>query len=126
MPSERFLALHLHELLSFLGHRGVTTLMTMTQHGIFGNYDVPLDVSYIADAVMMLRYFEAFGEVRKSISVIKKRTGKHERTVRELRIDDGLHVGQPLRQFRGVLTGTPEFLSAQLNSAKDDDERPAS
>jgi circadian clock protein KaiC len=111
MPSDRFLMLHLHELLSFLGHRGVTTLMTMTQHGMVGATGTPLDVSYVADTVILLRYFEAFGEVRQAISVIKKRTGRHEHTVREIRIDDGLHVGEPLREFRGVLSGTPELAS---------------
>jgi circadian clock protein KaiC len=110
MPSDRFLPLHLHELLSYLGHRGVTTLMTMTQHGLVGGAEVPIDVSYVADTVILLRYFEAFGEVRQAISVIKKRTGKHERTVREFRIDNGLAVGDPLREFRGVLTGSPEFI----------------
>jgi circadian clock protein KaiC len=109
MPSDRFLMLHLHELLTFLGHRGVTTLMTMTQHGMVGATGTPLDVSYVADTVILLRYFEAFGEVRQAISVIKKRTGKHERTVREIRIDKGLHVGDTLREFRGVLSGTPEL-----------------
>ena len=96
MPSDRFLALHLHELLSFLGHRGVTTLLTMTQQGIVGNTDVPLDISYVADTVILLRYFEAMGEVRQAISVIKKRTGPHERTIRELRIRNGLQIGMPL------------------------------
>ncbi len=110
MPSDRFLALHLHELLSYLGHRGVTTLMTMTQHGFVGGSAVPIDVSYVADTVLMLRYFEAFGEVRQAISAIKKRTGKHERTIREMRIDNGLVVGEPLREFRGVLGGSPEFV----------------
>lgn len=114
MPSDRFLMLHLHELLSYLGHRGVTTLMTMTQHGMVGATGTPLDVSYVADTVILLRYFEAFGEVRQAISIIKKRTGRHERTVREIRIDNGLRVGEPLREFRGVLGGTPELASPSL------------
>jgi circadian clock protein KaiC len=113
-PSDRFLMLHLHELLSYLGHRGVTTLMTMTQHGIVGGTAVPLDLSYVADTVILLRYFEAFGEVRQAISVIKKRTGKHERTVREMRIDNGLAVGEPLREFRAVLSGMPEFVGSAV------------
>lgn len=113
MPSDRFLPLHLHELLTYLGHKGITTLMTMTQHGLMGTaVGVPIDVSYIADSVIMLRYFEAFGEVRQAISVIKKRTGKHERTVRELRMDNGLEVGEPLRGFRGVLAGVPEYIGS--------------
>jgi circadian clock protein KaiC len=113
MPSDRFLALHIHELLTYLGHKGVTTLMTMTQHGLVGNtMGVPLDVSYIADSVILLRYFEAFGEVKQAISVIKKRTGRHERTIRELRMENGIQVGEPLSDFRGVLTGVPEFVGS--------------
>jgi circadian clock protein KaiC len=114
MPSDRFLTLHVHELLSFLGHRGVTTLMTLTQHGIVGETGAPLDVSYVADTVILLRYFEAFGAVRQAISVIKKRTGRHERTVREIRIENGLQVGEPLREFRGVLSGAPEFTDSSF------------
>ena len=113
MPSDRYLALHLHELLGFLGHRGVTTLLTMTQHGLVGSTDVPLDVSYVADTVILLRYFEAFGEVRQAISVIKKCTGSHERTIREMRFDHGLHVGEQLREFQGILTGSPEFICSE-------------
>jgi circadian clock protein KaiC len=111
MPSEQFLTLHLHELLSYLGQRGVTTVLVMTQHGIVANDAVtPLDASYLADTVILLRYFEAAGEIRQAISVIKKRTGRHERTIRELRFDKGLTVGEPLRDFQGVLTGTPEYI----------------
>jgi len=110
-PSERFLTLHLHELLTYLGQSGVTTLLLMTQHGMVGaDVYVPLDASYLADAVISLRYFEAFGEVRQAISVIKKRTGKHERTIREMRLDKGVTVGQPVRDFHGVLTGFPKFV----------------
>jgi circadian clock protein KaiC len=110
-PSERFLILHMHELLTYLGQRGVTTLLLMTQHGLVGgDVYVPLDASYLADAVISLRYFEAFGEVRQAISVIKKRTGKHERTIREMRFDKGVTVGAPVRDFEGVLTGFPRFL----------------
>ena len=110
-PSERFLTLHIHELLTYLGQRGVTTLLLMTQHGMVGaDVYVPLDASYLADAVISLRYFEAFGEVRQAISVIKKRTGKHERTIREMRFDKGVTVGEPVRDFQGVLTGFPKFV----------------
>lgn len=116
MPNDKFLALHLHEFLGYLGHRGVTTLMTMTQHGILGGATVPIDVSYVADTVIMLRYFEAFGEVRQAISVIKKRTGKHERTVREMRMTDGLQIGESLRDFRGILAGTTEYIGGSLPS----------
>jgi len=112
-PSERFLALHLHELLMFLGQQGVTTLLLMTQHGIIGgDVYVPVDASYLADTVILLRYFEAMGEVRQAISVIKKRTGNHERTIREVRLDHGITIGEPLRDFQGILTGSPTWTGA--------------
>jgi circadian clock protein KaiC len=112
MPGERFLLLQLHELFTYLGQRGVTTLLVMAQHGMVGrDMQAPLDASYLADTVMMLRYFEARGEVRQAISVMKKRSGRHERTIRELRIDQrGLYVGAPLSLFQGVLNGTPEYI----------------
>lgn len=114
MPDERFLILHLHELLSYLGNKGVTTLLLMVQHGIVGNMlQGPVDASYLADTVLLLRYFEAMGEVRRAISVIKKRTGRHERTIRELHFDDGIAVGEPLREFQGVLGGAPHFVGPQ-------------
>jgi circadian clock protein KaiC len=110
-PSERFLTLHLHELLTYLGQCGATTLLLMTQHGIVGqDVSMPIDASYLADAVISLRYFEARGEVRQAISVIKKRTGKHERTIRELRFDKGITVGNVVREFEGVLSGFPRFI----------------
>jgi circadian clock protein KaiC len=108
MPSERYLSLHLHELLSYLGHRNVSTLLLMTQHGLVGGaLELPIDASYIADTVIVLRFFEASGEVRKAISVIKNRTGAHERTIRELRFDRGIAIGEPIRDVHGVLTGAP-------------------
>lgn len=108
MPSERHLSLHLHELLTYLGQQGVTTLLLMAQHGLVGsNVNVPVDASYLADTVIVLRYFEVRGEVRKAISVIKKRTGRHERTIREIEIQDGIQIGEPIREFQGVLTGAP-------------------
>jgi circadian clock protein KaiC len=110
-PSERFLALHLHELLMFLGQQGVTTLLLMTQHGIIGgDVYVPVDASYLADTVVLLRYFEAMGEVRQAISVIKKRTGNHERTIREMNLNKGITIGEPLRNFQGILTGSPTWI----------------
>jgi circadian clock protein KaiC len=113
MPSENFLKLHLHELLTYLGQNGVSTIMTLTQHGIVtGAEQSPIDASYLADTVILLRYFEAFGEVRQALSVIKKRTGVHERTIRELRLDKGIHVGEPVREFHGVLTGVPQAVGA--------------
>jgi circadian clock protein KaiC len=94
----------------------------MTQHGMVGaDVDVPVDASYLADGVILLRYFEAFGEVRQAISVIKKRTGKHERTIREMRLDNGITVGQPIRDFQGVLTGFPTF-RGHGGAAKEADE----
>jgi circadian clock protein KaiC len=111
MPSEQFLELHLHELLSYLNQQDVTTLFLMTQHGIVGSAaTAPVDASYLADTVLLLRYFEAAGEIRQAISVIKKRTGQHERAIRELRFNKGIEVGEPLRNFQGVLSGTPQII----------------
>jgi len=116
-PSERFLTLHLHELLIYLGQQGVTTLMLLTQHGIAGaDLQVPVDTSYLADTVILLRYFEAFGEIRQAISVIKKRTGKHERQLRELSLNkDGVNIGEPLKEFEGILTGAPRYIGKGLS-----------
>src|SRR5262249_45951027 len=113
MPTERHLALHLHELLAYLGQQGVTTLLILAQHGLVTeNSEVPVDASYLADTVILLRYFEVAGEVRQAISVIKKRTGKHERTIREIGFESGkgIRIGEPVRQFQGVLTGVPHFV----------------
>ena len=111
MPDERFLAMQLHELLSYLGQQGVATLIIGAHQGLIGaQMTTPVDASYLADAVVLLRYFEAHGEVRQAISVMKKRGGEHERTIREFRLADGaIHVGDPLRRFRGVLTGVPQY-----------------
>jgi circadian clock protein KaiC len=125
-PSERFLTLHLHELLTYLGQCGATTLLLMTQHGIVGSeMAVPVDASYLADAVMSLRYFEAEGEIRQAISVIKKRTGVHERTIRELRFDQGIEVGEVVRHFEGVLTGFPRFVGDSRDLLAKDHEHGA-
>jgi circadian clock protein KaiC len=112
MPEERFLTTHLHELFSYLNQKGVTTMMVVAQHGMIvgGGTAGDIDVSYLADTVLLLRYFEARGEIRQAISVFKKRTGAHERTLRELGISArGLTVGEPLREFRGVMTGVPQY-----------------
>jgi circadian clock protein KaiC len=110
MPGEKFLAMQLHELLAYLGQKGVTTLMTVAQHGFVGSIDTPVDVSYLADTVLLFRYFEAAGEVRQALSVIKKRSGEHERTIRELVMKGGkITVGSVLTEFDGVLTGSPVF-----------------
>jgi circadian clock protein KaiC len=109
MPEENFVALQLHEVLSYLGQRGVLTVMTVAQHGLVGvEPNAPVDVSYLADAVLLFRYFEAAGQVRKALSVVKKRSGYHEATIRELTMSSrGVRVGPPLEQFEGVLTGVP-------------------
>jgi len=111
MPEERFLAAYLHELLTTLSHRNVLTILTLAQHGLVGEHvAAPVDVSYLADTVVLVRYFEAFGQIRRAISVVKKRSGAHEVAVRELRIEaNGIAIGEPLTDFQGVLTGRPEF-----------------
>lgn len=109
MPSERFLIIQLHELLTYLGQRGVATLMINAHQGVIGmQMSSPIDASYLADAVVLLRYFEDRGEIRQAISVIKKRAGEHERTIREFSLRGGrIQIGDPLHGFRGVLTGVP-------------------
>jgi circadian clock protein KaiC len=110
MPEERFLTSQLHELLTFLGHKGVVTFLLVAQHGLVGQMDTPVDTTYLADTVILFRYFEAAGEVRQAVSVVKKRSGKHERTIRELSLGEGgITVGKPLREFHGVLSGTPTY-----------------
>jgi circadian clock protein KaiC len=109
MPEERFLTIQLHELLTYLGQRGVATILIGAHQGLIGAaMQTPVDASYLADAVILLRYFEVKGEVRQALSVMKKRGGRHERTIREFRLEpEGIRVGEVLRQFRGVLTGVP-------------------
>jgi circadian clock protein KaiC len=111
MPDERFLVLHLHELLSYLNQQGVITVLVMSQSGIVGEtLESPVDLSYLADTVVILRYFEAFGEVRKALSVVKRRSGEHESTVRELRMAaEGPQVGRELHEFQGILSGRLEY-----------------
>jgi circadian clock protein KaiC len=111
MPGEHFLAMQLHELLAYLSQKGVTTVMTVSQVGFVGtNIDTPVDVSYLADTVLLFRYFEASSEVRQALSVIKKRSGEHERTIRELVMRNGtISVGEVLTEFDGVLTGSPHY-----------------
>ena len=111
MPEENFLLLHIHELLQYLNRQGATTFLTVAQHGLVGDMKAPVDVTYLADTVILLRYFEAVGEVRRAISVIKKRSGPHEKTIREFSIGDtGMVVGPPLTNFQGVLRGVPNFV----------------
>ena len=109
-PQERFLTMQFHELLGYLNSKGVVSILVVGQYGLSGNMQSPIDMSYLADTVVLLRYFEAGGEVRQAISVLKKRTGKHERTIREFRIDEGgIRIGQPLSDFHGVLSGVPVY-----------------
>ena len=112
----------MHELLSFLNERGVATLVVLAQHGTVGAaMPTPVDVSYLADAILLFRFFEAHGRIRKAMSVVKKRTGPHETTIRELRIGpDRLHVGDPLTEFFGVLTGNPRYTGAAQPLLDDD------
>ncbi|MEO8547310.1 MAG: ATPase domain-containing protein [Sphingomicrobium sp.] len=114
MPEEKQLILHMHELLQFLNRQGVNTFLTVAQHGLVGDMHAPVDVTYLADTVILLRYFEAAGRVRRAISVIKKRTSAHEDTIREYRIGgkDGISLGAPLSNFQGVLRGVPELIGS--------------
>ena len=122
MPQEQQLILQLHELLSYLNQKGVLTILINPLHGLVGSMTGTLDVSYIADTVMLMRYFEAEGRIRKALSVLKNRSGAHEDTIRELRIDaHGIQLSEPLSSFKGVLTGTPEYTgtAAPLIEARD-------
>lgn len=124
MPSERFLLIQMHELLNYLGRKGVITILTIAQHGMLGPaMQTPVDVSFLADTVVLLRFFEAAGEVRQAISVVKKRRGKHERTLREMQFGPtGVIIGAVLRDFEGVLTGVPRYRGkdAHLLGAQDE------
>ena len=111
MPEEKFLILHMHELLQYLNRLGAATFLTVAQHGLVGDMKAPVDVTYLADSVLVLRYFEAFGQVRRAVSVLKKRTGQHENTIREFSIGNtGLKVGPALDKFQGVLRGVPQYV----------------
>ena len=110
MPEERFLVLQMHELLSALNQLGVITILVLAQHGLMGPMQTPLDLSYLSDAVLMLRYFEAEGRVRRAISIVKKRSGTHEDAIREFRLTaQGVKVGPPLTEFQGILSGVPNY-----------------
>ena len=111
MPGEHALVLHMHELLQYLNRQGATTFLTVAQHGLVGDMKAPVDITYLADTVLLLRYFEASGRIRRAISVVKKRTGAHEDTIREYQIGSrGVTMGAPLTAFQGVLRGVPELL----------------
>ena len=119
MPDENSLVLHLHELLRYLNRQGAKTFLTVAQHGLIGDMKAPVDLTYLADTVILLRYFEAYGEVRRAVSVIKKRSGSHEDTVREYRIGDGcVKLGGPITNFQGVLGGVP-MLVGDLPAVRD-------
>ena len=125
MPEENALILHVHELLQYLNRQGANTFLTVAQHGLVGDMKSPVDVTYLADTVILLRYFEALGRVRRAVSVIKKRTGRHEETIREFRITDaGLTLGDPLSGFQGVLRGVPTLVGEkqQLLELSNEDE----
>jgi len=114
MPQEQFLVLQLHELLTYLGQRGIVTILVVAQHGVVGgSMNTPVDISYLADTVLLFRHFESGGRLRKALSVLKKRTGGHETTIRELVIGPvGIRVGPALVDFHGVLTGIPQYTGA--------------
>ena len=110
MPDGKFLILQMHELLSYLGQKGTISIMVLAQHGMVGPMGTPIDISYLSDTVIMQRYFEHAGSIRRALSVVKKRSGRHENTVREYRLSEsGIQVGPPLSSFNGILSGTPEY-----------------
>ena len=111
MPAERYLTLQLHELLAALGQQGVATIMVLAQQGLIGHMQSAVDLTYLADTVLLLRFFEMAGEVKQAVSLIKKRSGDHERKIREFRItQQGIEVGKPLVNMQGVLTGVPHVV----------------
>jgi circadian clock protein KaiC len=122
MPQNNYLTSQLHELLSYLNNRGVATFLVVAQSGMMGaNMASPVDASYLADSVVMLRYFEHAGKIKKAISVLKKRTGAHEESIRELSFDSsGIHLSEPLLRLRGVFSGGPVELTS-----RDDTQPPA-
>ena len=122
MPDERFLILQMHELLSYLAQQGVLTILVLAQHGLVGPMETPLDISYLSDAVLMLRYFEIAGHVRRALSVVKKRSGDHEHTIREFRLTkNGIRLGPPLTAFSGIFSGTPQFVGSDISPLPDDE-----
>jgi circadian clock protein KaiC len=124
MPEEKFLTAQMHEMLAYLGQKGVVTLLAVTQSGMAGSaLHSPVDTTYLADNVILFRYFEARGRVRRAISVVKKRSGKHEPTIRELHVtQQGLRIGAPLENFQGVLTGIPTYLGDPEELLKKDED----
>jgi circadian clock protein KaiC len=124
MPDERFLVLQMHELLSYLSQLGVLSILVLAQHGLVGPMQTPVDISYLSDAVLMLRYFEYDGTVRRALSVVKKRSGHHEHTIREFRLShQGVRLGPPLKGFNGILSGTPIYTGDRSPLLADEDSR---
>lgn len=122
MPDERFLILQMHELLSYLGQQGVLTILVLAQHGLRGPMDTPIDISYLSDTVLMLRYFEMAGNVRRALSVVKKRSGDHEHSIREFRLTkNGIKVGPPLKAFSGIFSGTPHYVGDNIPPIPDEE-----
>jgi circadian clock protein KaiC len=118
MPGEKYLTNQLHELTSYLNQQGVATILVMAQHGMVVAFEAPIDLSYLCDTVINMRYFEVAGEVKQSIAVIKKRSSNHERWIREFSLDGGrgIRIGPPLREFHGILTGAPQFDGARKDT----------
>ena len=124
MPDERFLVLQMHELLSYLSQLGVLSILVLAQHGLVGPMETPVDISYLSDAVLMLRYFEYDGTVRRAMSVVKKRSGNHEHTIREFQLSHhGVRLGPPLKGFSGILSGTPIYTGDVTPLLADEDSR---
>jgi circadian clock protein KaiC len=123
MPGEKYLNNQLHELVSYLNYKGIVTILILAQHGLVAVAEAPVDLSYLSDTVVSLRFFEAAGEVKQSIAVIKKRSGRHEKTIREFKLEagQGVRIGEPLKEFQGVLTGVPVFhgSKSEMMSASD-------
>jgi circadian clock protein KaiC len=120
MPGEKYLNNQLHELCSYLNQQGIVTILILAQHGLATAAEAPVDLSYLSDTVVSLRYFEAYGEVKQAIAVVKKRSGAHEKTIREFKLmsGKGIVIGEPLTQFQGVLTGVPIFRGSEKQILK--------
>jgi circadian clock protein KaiC len=123
MPGEKYLNNQLHELSAFLNQRGVVTILILAMHGLVGANEAPVDLSYLADTVLSLRYFEAVGEVKQALAVVKKRSGAHEKSIREFKLEQekGIRIGPPIKEFNGVLAGVPVFFGkpAQIMASSD-------
>jgi circadian clock protein KaiC len=122
VPAEQYMLLMMHELLTYLNQQGIITILVLAQHGLVGTMQTPVDLTYLSDTVILLRLFEAGGKIRRAMSVTKKRTGRHEDTIREYRLDSrGVQVGPPLAEFHGVLTGVPTYTGAETELLQNGD-----